>query len=171
MFLAYGGKHVAQPLAAEVGIRIEYAGIAPLIPFLGMTVCHAAEYVEHHHRPYRIAVSIGELSYRIPKPDVLYEGIYEPGVAEIEYEPLLPVPSLYGRDIGIAYLCAFPCLKVTGEEAIFPVVVDTPGLITDTTQRFLGGDDLSVYASPGTDLCILDSTLDVIGDVHGDLRY
>ena len=75
---------------------------------------------------------MGELSYGIPKSDVLYEGIYEPGVAEIEYEPLLPVPSLYGRDVGIAYLCAFPCLKVIGEESIFPVVVDHhPYAITD----------------------------------------
>ena len=48
------------------------------------------------------------------------------------YEPLLPFTPHYWRDVQVADLCVLTCLKVIGEESIFPVVVDHhPYAITD----------------------------------------
>ena len=165
-FIPYEEEHVAEPLAAEIGIGIENPRIIAVPPVTGMAIGEVAQDIVLDHGPNRIGIAVAKCPDARLKAVPADEGIKEIGVPEVKDELLLCILPCSLGDEGRVCLAVGVGLHIVGEHPPFPVLEDPLALVKHPAQALLGGDD-PVPLPPGrADLGVLDAVLYVISKIH-----
>lgn len=164
--IPYEAQHITDPLAAEIGIRVEDPRIVAFPPGTGMAIGKVAQDIVLDHGVHRIGIAIAKgLDTRL-KTVLADEGVKEVGVPEVKDEPFLCTPPGYLGNIGRVRLAVGIGSHIIGEDSPLPVSEDPPLLVKDPSQASLAADYLVPLPSGRADLGVLHTVLDVISKVH-----
>ena len=160
--IPYIPQHVTDPLAAQVGIRVEDPRIVAIPPVPGMAIGKVAKDIVLNHGPDSIGISIAESLYRRLKAILSDEGIKEVGVTEVKDELFFGILLCNLGDKGRVWLAVRIGIHIIGEDSPLPVAEDSLLLVKDPAQALLAADYLVTLSSGRADFGVSHPILNVI---------